>query len=90
MAGKTSTAHKVEAGHYVKRYVASFVGLAPVSDPRIIVAVMVDEPTVGGHYGGVVAAPVFAAVTQDVLHALNVGPDAPVGDIIAQEAQEAP
>ena len=89
VAGKTSTAHKVEAGRYVNRYVASFVGLAPVSDPRIIVAVMVDEPTVGGHYGGVVAAPVFAAVTQDVLHALNVGPDAPVGDIIAQEAQEA-
>ncbi|MCA1856373.1 penicillin-binding protein 2 [Massilia oculi] len=85
VAGKTSTAHKVEAGRYVNRYVASFVGLAPVSDPRIIVAVMVDEPTAGGHYGGLVAAPVFAAVTQDVLRALNVHPDAPVGDIIAPD-----
>lgn len=83
VAGKTSTAHKVEAGRYVNRYVASFVGLAPVSDPRIIVAVMVDEPTAGGHFGGLVAAPVFSAVTQDVLRALNVAPDAPVVDIIA-------
>lgn len=84
-AGKTSTAHKVEAGRYVNRYVASFVGLAPVSAPRIIVAVMVDEPSAGGHYGGLVAAPVFSAVTQDVLRALNVHPDGPVGNIIVHE-----
>lgn len=82
VAGKTSTAHKVAGGKYANKYVASFVGLAPVSDPRIIVAVMVDEPEAGGHYGGVVAAPVFAAVTQDVLRALNVTPDGPVEDII--------
>lgn len=50
--------------------------------PDVIVAVMIDEPPAGGHYGGTVAAPVFAAVVQDTLRALNVAPDAPVDDII--------
>jgi len=88
VAGKTSTAHKAVGGRYVNRYVAGFVGFAPVSKPRIIVAVMVDEPTEGGHFGGRVAAPVFAAVTQDTLQALNVAPDAPVTDIIAPIGEE--
>jgi cell division protein FtsI (penicillin-binding protein 3) len=70
-------------GRYANRYVAGFVGLAPASKPRIVVAVMVDEPTVGGHYGGRVAAPVFANVTRDVMRLLNVSPDAPVDDILA-------
>jgi cell division protein FtsI (penicillin-binding protein 3) len=83
VAGKTSTAHKAVAGRYTNRYVAGFVGFAPVSAPRVIVAVMIDEPTAGGHFGGTVAAPVFAAVTRDTLRALNVPPDAPVADIIA-------
>lgn len=83
VAGKTSTAHKVVDGRYANRYVAGFVGLAPASKPRIVVAVMVDEPTVGGHYGGRVAAPVFANVTRDVMRLLNVSPDAPVDDILA-------
>jgi cell division protein FtsI (penicillin-binding protein 3) len=82
VAGKTSTAHKPINGRYTNSYVAGFVGFAPVSAPRVIVAVMIDEPTVGGHFGGTVAAPVFAAVTQDTLRALNVAPDAPVTDII--------
>jgi cell division protein FtsI (penicillin-binding protein 3) len=82
VAGKTSTAHKPVNGKYTNTYVAGFVGFAPASDPRIIVAVMVDEPTAGGHFGGKVAAPVFAAVTQDALRALNVAPDSPVTDII--------
>ena len=62
VAGKTGTAHKVEGGHYVNRYVASFVGLAPASNPRLIVAVMVDEPSGDQYYGGQVAAPVFSNV----------------------------
>ena len=82
VAGKTSTAHKPVNGRYTNKYIAAFVGLAPVSDPRIIVAVMVDEPTVGGYFGGRVAAPVFAAVTQNALRALNVAPDSSVTDII--------
>lgn len=89
VAGKTSTAHKAVNGRYVNKYVSAFVGLAPVSDPRIIVAVMVDEPAAGGYYGGRVAAPVFSAVTQDVLRALNVAPDAAPDDIIIRPAPAA-
>ena len=52
VAGKTGTAHKLEDGRYVNRYVASFVGFAPVSNPRLVVAVMIDEPSNGEYYGG--------------------------------------
>lgn len=82
VAGKTGTAHKLAGRQYVNKYVASFVGFAPVSNPRIIVAVMVDEPSAGMHYGGQVAAPVFSAVTANVLRAMNVSPDTAVTDII--------
>ncbi|MBC3934746.1 peptidoglycan D,D-transpeptidase FtsI family protein [Undibacterium rugosum] len=82
VAGKTGTAHKLEGGHYVKKYVGDFVGFAPVSNPRVIVAVMIDEPTVGGYYGGVVAAPVFATITANVLRSMNVPPDSSVTRII--------
>ena len=76
VAGKTGTAYKIRNGQYVKEYVASFVGFAPASDPRIVVAVMIDEPA-GQHYGGQVAAPVFAAITASALRTLQVTPDAP-------------
>lgn len=82
VAGKTGTAHKLENKHYVDRYVASFVGLAPASAPRIIVAVMIDEPSNGTYYGGIVAAPVFSKVTEAVLHLLNVPNDAPLNNVI--------
>lgn len=82
VAGKTGTAHKLENGRYVNKYVASFVGFAPVSDPRIIIAVMVDEPTAGKHYGGQVAAPVFSNVAANALRAMNVPPDASVANVI--------
>lgn len=82
VAGKTGTAHKLVGGQYANKYVSSFVGFAPVSDPRIIVAVMVDEPSNGAHYGGQVAAPVFSSVTAAALRALNVAPDSTVTDII--------
>ncbi len=82
VAGKTGTAHKLENGHYVNKYVASFVGLAPASDPRIIIAVMVDEPSAGKHYGGQVAAPVFANVAASALRSLNVPPDASITNVI--------
>ncbi|HEX4879406.1 MAG TPA: penicillin-binding protein 2 [Limnobacter sp.] len=76
VAGKTGTAHKQEGGRYVNKYVSSYVGLAPVSNPRVIVAIMVDEPKRGMHYGGLVAAPVFSVITKSVLTRLNVQPDA--------------
>jgi cell division protein FtsI (penicillin-binding protein 3) len=77
VAGKTGTARKLKNGQYVREYVASFVGFAPVSDPRIVVAVMIDEPG-GTYYGGVVAAPVFAQITAATLRTLQVGPDGPM------------
>ena len=82
VAGKTGTAHKLENGRYVNKYVASFVGLAPASDPRIIIAVMVDEPSAGRHFGGQVAAPVFANVAASALRSLNVPPDASITNVI--------
>ncbi len=81
VGGKTATAYKLEGGRYVHKYVASFVGIAPMSDPRFIIAVMVDEPQ-GSHYGGDVSAPVFASVAANVLRAMNVAPDSSVTDII--------
>jgi cell division protein FtsI (penicillin-binding protein 3) len=76
--GKTGTAYKIDAGQYVKKYVASYVGFAPMSDPRLVVAVMIDEPSSGAHYGGDVAGPVFSRVMGGALRTLGVAPDAPV------------
>ena len=75
VAGKTGTANKLEGGVYANKYVASFVGFAPVSDPRLIIAVMIDEPAAGKYYGGEVAAPVFSSVMGSALRALGVPPD---------------
>lgn len=77
IGGKTGTAHKLDGGAYVDKYVASFVGIAPASDPRLIVAVMIDEPSAGRYYGGDVAAPVFAQVMAGALRTLGVPQDAP-------------
>ncbi len=82
VAGKTGTAHKIEGGAYANKYVASFVGFAPVSDPRLIVAVMIDEPSNGRYYGGDVAAPVFAQVMGGSLRTLGVAPDAPLKPLL--------
>lgn len=76
VGGKTGTAHKLDGRAYVNKYVASFVGFAPASDPRLIVAVMVDEPSEGGYYGGDVAAPVFSRVMAGSLRTLGIAPDA--------------
>ncbi|MBE0627969.1 MAG: penicillin-binding protein 2 [Burkholderiales bacterium] len=79
VAGKTGTAHKEENGGYARhKYVSSFVGFAPASDARLVIAVMLDEPTAGQYYGGVVAAPVFSAVMGGALRMLGVAPDAPL------------
>ena len=87
VAGKTGTAHKQENGAYAPdKYLASFVGLAPVSAPRLVVAVMIDEPAAGEHYGGAVAAPVFAQVMHGALRLLGVPHDAPLVDPGAGDA----
>jgi cell division protein FtsI (penicillin-binding protein 3) len=82
VAGKTGTAHKLEGRSYANKYVSSFVGFAPVSRPRLVVAVMIDEPTAGQYYGGAVAAPVFSRVMGAALRMLGVPPDAPVNNVI--------
>jgi cell division protein FtsI (penicillin-binding protein 3) len=82
VGGKTGTAHKVENGKYVNKYVASFVGLAPMSSPRVVIAVMIDEPSAGKHFGGQVAAPVFSRVAEEAMRALRLPPDAPVDSVI--------
>ena len=76
VAGKTGTAHKLgAAGYEHDKYVGSFVGIVPASKPRLIMAVMIDEPSNGEYYGGSVAAPVFSAVMNDVLRMLMVPQD---------------
>ena len=75
VAGKTGTAYKLENGQYAKKYVASFVGFAPASDPRLIVAIMIDEPSGLQHYGGDVAGPIFANVMGSALRTLGIPPD---------------
>jgi len=91
VAGKTGTAHKQENGGYAAdKYLASFVGFAPVSEPRLVIAVMIDEPAAGQHYGGAVAAPVFAQVMQGALRLMGVAHDAPLDPIeMPSEADEA-
>jgi cell division protein FtsI (penicillin-binding protein 3) len=83
VAGKTGTARKVEGtGYAPNKHVAAFVGFAPASAPRLIVAVMIDEPSAGQYYGGAVAAPVFAQVMAGSLRLLAVPPDAPVDNVV--------
>jgi cell division protein FtsI (penicillin-binding protein 3) len=82
VGGKTGTAHKLDNGAYVDRYVASFIGFAPASSPRVIVAVMIDEPSAGQYYGGAVAAPVFSQIVSGALRMLGVAHDAPVNNIV--------
>jgi cell division protein FtsI (penicillin-binding protein 3) len=74
--GKTGTAHKQEGGGYAgHKYRSWFVGLAPLKNPRIVVAVMVDEPSAGKYFGGDVAAPVFSEVVGNSLRQLGQVPD---------------
>jgi cell division protein FtsI (penicillin-binding protein 3) len=76
VAGKTGTVHKSEAGGYAQhRYLALFAGMAPASDPRLVVVVVVNEPSNGEHFGGQVAGPVFSRVMAGALRLLNIAPD---------------
>jgi cell division protein FtsI (penicillin-binding protein 3) len=82
VGGKTGTAHKLDGHRYTNKYISSFVGFAPASNPRLIIAVMIDEPSAGQYYGGTVAAPVFASVMSGALRLLAVPPDAPVNNVV--------
>jgi cell division protein FtsI (penicillin-binding protein 3) len=90
VGGKTGTAHKQEGKGYAgKKYRGFFVGMAPIEAPRIVVAVMIDEPTNGRYYGGDVAAPVFSQTVQQTLRLMGVQPDMAVKpQIVAQTVEE--
>ncbi|MDH3900729.1 MAG: penicillin-binding transpeptidase domain-containing protein, partial [Gammaproteobacteria bacterium] len=76
VAGKTGTVKKSEAGGYAEdKYLSVFAGMAPASDPRLVMVVMVNEPGNGKYYGGQVAAPVFTKVLSGALRLLAVPPD---------------
>jgi cell division protein FtsI (penicillin-binding protein 3) len=78
IAGKTGTARKASAQGYQTRYIGSFAGLAPASNPRVACIVVINDPLGRSFYGGAIAAPVFSKVTGGALRLLNVTPDAPM------------
>lgn len=77
VAGKTGTVHKLGSNGYLNDYIAVFAGMAPVSDPRLVMVVMIDRPEGSDYYGGEVAAPVFGRVMEGALRLLDVPPDDP-------------
>ncbi len=89
VGGKSGTAHKQVGKSYASnKYRAWFTGMAPIDKPRIIVAVMIDEPSAGQYYGGAVAAPVFSEVVQQTLRMMGVQPDMAVKPQIVANAVE--
>lgn len=76
VAIKTGTAKKIEKGRYVDKYMAYTAGIAPVTDPRFALVILIDEPKAGQYYGGAVSAPVFSAIMRAALRAYNITPDA--------------
>ncbi len=83
VAGKTGTAHKLGPhGYEEDKYVGSFVGLVPASNPRLIMAVLIDEPSGKDYYGGTIAAPVFSSVMADTLRMLSIPQDAPSTNVV--------
>ena len=90
MGGKSGTARKQQGkGYAANKYRAWFAGMAPIDKPRVIVAVMVDEPSNGVYYGGAVAAPVFSEVVQQTLRIMGVQPDMAVKPaIVAEQVEE--
>ncbi|QXZ09373.1 penicillin-binding protein 2 [Comamonas sp. Y33R10-2] len=91
IGGKSGTARKQVGKSYAAgKYRAWFTGIAPIDKPRIIVAVMVDEPSAGSYYGGTVAGPVFADVVQQTLRFMGVQPDKEVKPLIVAAPPEEP
>jgi cell division protein FtsI (penicillin-binding protein 3) len=92
VGGKSGTAYKQIGKSYGsagnRKYRGWFVGLAPIEKPRVIVAVMIDEPSAGQYYGGAVAAPVFSEVVQQTLRMMGVAPDMAVRPQIVAQAEE--
>jgi len=76
VAGKTGTAQKVENGHYLEdKYFSSFIGFFPADNPELCIAVFIDEPPKGDHFGGAAAGPIFKAIAESAANYLNLKPD---------------
>ena len=91
VGAKTGTARKLVNGRYVdNKHVATFIGFAPAQNPRVIVAVTVDEPSANGYYGGLVAGPVFKEVMGGSLNILGVSPTKPLKEAAMVQAQAKP
>jgi len=92
IAGKTGTAWKFD--EKLKRvnsakYMSSFIGFAPADDPQVTIAVIIDEPKIGGRDGGMVAAPVFSKIAEDILPELNIRPDLATETLVAENDEAA-
>lgn len=90
VALKTGTARKLEKGQYVEKYIAYTAGIAPATDPRFALVVLINEPTAGEYYGGAVSAPLFSSIMHYVLKAKNVTPDNLHHAAVKQAAKLAP
>jgi len=88
VSGKTGTSRKASAAGYASRYIASFAGFAPSSDPRLVAVAVINDPSGDVYYGGLVAGPLFSNVMAGALRLLNVPPDNYQG-MVAQSATDA-
>jgi cell division protein FtsI (penicillin-binding protein 3) len=90
VGGKTGTAEKVENGQYVNKFFSSFIGFFPADNPELCIAVFIDEPPKGDHFGGAAAGPIFKAIAEGAANYLNLKPDidtaAPAAQTVAAAA----
>ena len=84
VAGKTGTTRRATSGGYENRYVSVFTGMIPASDPRLVGVVVINDPTGGGYYGGLVAAPVFGKVMTGAMRLLDIPPDRATRTVLAE------
>jgi len=91
VSGKTGTSRKASATGYASRYIATFAGFAPSSDPRLVAVVTINDPSAGEYYGGLVAAPLFSTIMSGALRLLDIPPDDYAGALVHVEpAAESP
>jgi cell division protein FtsI (penicillin-binding protein 3) len=89
VSGKTGTSRKASAAGYASRYVATFAGFAPSSDPRLVAVVMINDPSGDEYFGGLVAAPLFSTVMEGALRMMNVPPDDYQDMVVHTDARDA-
>ena len=87
VSGKTGTSRKASASGYASRYIATFAGFAPSSDPRLVAIAVINDPSGSQYFGGLVAAPLFSAVMEGALRLMNVPPD-DYGDMVVHVARD--